>query len=92
MGTCASYGGIPAAPPNPTAAVGLQFEDGRLGGLLGQGLAISERPPVVNVAGCAVDADTMLAAMRWLLAGVRIRGGWTVSRARSPSGTSPGRR
>jgi Ni,Fe-hydrogenase I small subunit len=26
-------------------------------------------PPVVNVAGCAADADTLLAAMRWLLAG-----------------------
>ena len=25
LGTCASYGGIPAAPPNPTAAVGLQY-------------------------------------------------------------------
>ena len=29
LGTCASYGGIPAAPPNPTAAVGLQYADGQ---------------------------------------------------------------
>ena len=36
LGTCASYGGIPAAPPNPTAAVGLQYADGKPGGLLGK--------------------------------------------------------
>ena len=69
LGTCASYGGIPAAPPNPTAAVGLQYADGAPGGLLGQGWRSVKGMPVVNVAGCAADADTMLSAMRWLLDG-----------------------
>lgn len=69
LGTCASYGGIPAAPPNPTAAVGLQYADGAPGGLLGKEWRSRKGLPVVNVAGCAADTDTMLAAMRWLLAG-----------------------
>ena len=69
LGTCASYGGIPAAPPNPTAAVGLQYDDGQPGGLLGKDWRSAKGLPVVNVAGCAADADTMVLAMRWLLAG-----------------------
>jgi len=69
LGTCASYGGIPAAPPNPTAAVGLQYADGQPGGLLGKDWRSAKGLPVVNVAGCSTDADTMLLAMRWLLTG-----------------------
>ena len=69
LGTCASYGGIPAAPPNPTAAVGLQYADGQPGGLLGEDWRSAKGLPVVNVAGCSADADTMLLAMRWLLTG-----------------------
>jgi hydrogenase small subunit len=26
VGTCSAFGGIPAAPPNPTDCTGLQFE------------------------------------------------------------------
>jgi Ni,Fe-hydrogenase I small subunit len=69
LGTCACYGGIPAAAPNPTEAVGLQYADGQLGGLLGEGWRSRKGLPVVNVAGCAADCDTMLSTMRWLLAG-----------------------
>ena len=69
LGTCASYGGIPAAPPNPTAAVGLQYAEGQPGGLLGKDWRSRKGLPVVNVAGCAADTDTMVLAMRWLLAG-----------------------
>ena len=67
LGTCASYGGIPAAPPNPTAAVGLQYDDGKPGGLLGRDWRSRKGLPVVNVAGCAADSDTMVLAIRWLL-------------------------
>jgi hydrogenase small subunit len=28
MDTCAAFGGIPAAPPNPTESSGLQFRNG----------------------------------------------------------------
>ena len=34
MGTCAAFGGIPAAPPNPTESSGLQFSVDKPGGLL----------------------------------------------------------
>src|ERR1700739_374223 len=64
LGTCASYGGIPAAAPNPTGAGGLQYADGTPGGLLGKDWRSVKGVPVVNVAGCAADTDTMLAAMR----------------------------
>ena len=50
LGTCASYGGITAAPPNPTAAVGLQYADGQPGGLLGKDWRSAKGLPVVNVA------------------------------------------
>jgi hydrogenase small subunit len=33
MGTCAAFGGIPAAPPNPTESSGLQFSLDKPGGL-----------------------------------------------------------
>lgn len=41
MGTCASFGGIPAAAPNPTAAKGLQ-----------DALGADLKVPVVNISGC----------------------------------------
>ncbi|MFN5452351.1 MAG: HupU protein, partial [Bradyrhizobium sp.] len=37
VGSCAAYGGIPAAGINPTDAVGLQFEGSDVGGALGAG-------------------------------------------------------
>jgi Ni,Fe-hydrogenase I small subunit len=41
IGNCASYGGLPAAAPNPTGAAGVE-------GALGTGLTV----PVVNLPGC----------------------------------------
>jgi [NiFe] hydrogenase small subunit len=41
VGNCASYGGLPAAWPNPTGAMGVE-------GALGTGLGV----PVVNLPGC----------------------------------------
>jgi hypothetical protein len=34
MGSCASFGGIPAAPPNPSESTGLQYTNSQPGGLL----------------------------------------------------------
>jgi hydrogenase small subunit len=49
VGTCASYGGIPAAKPNPTTAVGVRD--------LVPGAAI------VNLPGCPVNADNLTATL-----------------------------
>ena len=69
MGTCAAFGGIPAAPPNPTEASGLQFTHSQPGGLFGPEWRSSTGWPVLNLAGCPVDAATMLTTMGWALEG-----------------------
>ena len=52
VGSCAAFGGITAAGPNPTDACGLQYEDERRGGLLGSAFVARGGLPVVNIAGC----------------------------------------
>jgi ferredoxin hydrogenase small subunit len=53
VGSCAAYGGVPAAGSNPTDAVGLQFEGSDPGGALGGSFRSRLGLPVINVAGCA---------------------------------------
>jgi len=70
MGTCASFGGIPAAPPNPTESSGLQFNNDQPGGLLDPMWRSRAGLPVLNLAGCPVDAATMIKTMSWILKGM----------------------
>jgi uptake hydrogenase small subunit len=70
MGTCAAFGGIPAAPPNPSESTGLQFRNSQQGGLLGQEWRSRAGLPVLNLAGCPVDAATMIDTMVSILGGV----------------------
>jgi hydrogenase small subunit len=49
VGTCASYGGIPAARPNPTGAVGVQ--------------EAVPGATVVNLPGCPLNADNLTATV-----------------------------
>jgi hydrogenase small subunit len=70
MGTCAAFGGIPAAPPNPTESSGLQFRNDRPGGLFGPEWRSRAGYPVLNLAGCPVDAATMIKTMSRILSGV----------------------
>lgn len=53
VGSCAAFGGIPAAGPNPTDACGLQYDGDRKGGLLAEDFRGGAGLPVINVAGCA---------------------------------------
>jgi NiFe hydrogenase small subunit HydA len=53
VGSCAAYGGIPAAGINPTDATGLQFHGPDPGGALGAEFRSKRGLPVVNIAGCA---------------------------------------
>ena len=69
MGTCAAFGGIPAAPPNPTESSGLQFTLDRPGGLLNPEWRSRAGFPVFNLSGCPVDAVTMLRTMSLIING-----------------------
>lgn len=53
VGTCASYGGIPAASPNPTGAVGVRDA--------------VPHATVLNLPGCPLNADNLTAAVVHLL-------------------------
>ncbi|MCW8916991.1 MAG: HupU protein [Magnetovibrio sp.] len=53
IGTCATYGGIPAAGGSIGEATGLQYLDDSIGGLLGADFVSSEGLPVINISGCA---------------------------------------
>jgi Ni,Fe-hydrogenase I small subunit len=70
MGTCAAFGGIPAAPPNPSESCGLQFTNEQPGGLLGPEWRSKAGLPVINVSGCPADARTMIKTMSLILAGL----------------------
>lgn len=65
VGSCAAWGGISAAGANLTDACGLQYEDDRIGGLLGAGFRARSGLPVINVAGCPTHpgwvVDTLFA-------------------------------
>ena len=53
VGSCAAFGGIPMAAPNPTDAQALQNQGREVPGLLPRTFRAKGGLPVVNVAGCA---------------------------------------
>lgn len=70
MGTCATFGGIPAAPPNPTDCTGLQFDRALPGGLLPADWRSRSGQPVINLAGCPVHPLTITRCLAMLAAGL----------------------
>ena len=70
MGTCASYGGVHAAPPNPSDCIGLQFDHSQPGGLLPAEWRSRRGLPVVNVAGCPAHPHAMTQTLAVLAAGM----------------------
>jgi ferredoxin hydrogenase small subunit len=73
VGSCAAYGGIPAAGINPTDATGLQFDGSALGGALGEAFRSRSGMPAINIAGCAPHPgwimETLIALSTGELAG-----------------------
>ena len=69
IGTCAAFGGIPAAPPNPTDATGLQFHKREKGGFLGTDYKAKSGLPVINIAGCPTHPDWILHTLAAVLLG-----------------------
>jgi hydrogenase small subunit len=63
VGTCASYGGIPAGNPNPTIALGVNEALSYLG------IPGRERPTVINIPGCPSHPDWIVGTVAALLAG-----------------------
>ncbi|MGF1467317.1 MAG: hydrogenase [Sandaracinaceae bacterium] len=57
IGDCATWGGIPATPPNPTDSTGLQFQKADAGGFLGTGFVSKAGLPVINIPGCPAHPD-----------------------------------
>jgi hydrogenase small subunit len=81
VGTCAAYGGLPAAgthdpstvgvDANPTGARGLQFDGTTPGGVFGPEFRTGADLPVVNVPGCPAHPDHVLLTLATLLNGHR---------------------
>lgn len=66
VGSCAAWGGISAGGPNPTDAVGLQYEGAEPGGALGRDFRARGGLPVVNVAGCPTHPDWVIETLALL--------------------------
>ena len=60
VGTCSAFGGIPAAPPNPTEAVGIQWFKDEPGGLVEPDWRSKSGYPIINLSGCPVHPNTTI--------------------------------
>lgn len=72
IGTCASYGGVHAAPPNPTDCTGLQYHKGAVGGLLPMDWRARAGYPVINVSGCPAHPHTMVQVIQALIRNIEL--------------------
>jgi hydrogenase small subunit len=57
IGDCATWGGIPAVPPNPSESTGMQFHKKEKGGFLGANYKSKGGLPVINIPGCPAHPD-----------------------------------
>lgn len=73
MGTCAAYGGVHAAPPNPSDCIGLQFDHAQPGGLFPAQWRADNGQPVINIAGCPAHPHAMTQTLAWLAAGMPLQ-------------------
>jgi hydrogenase small subunit len=72
MGTCAAFGGVHAAPPNPTDCIGLQFDKKIPGGLLPAEWRSRAGAPVINVSGCPAHPNAMTKTLAILASGLTL--------------------
>ena len=70
VGSCAAYGGVHAAPPNPSDCVGLQYVRQTPGGLLPADWRSRGGMPVINVAGCPAHPAAITGILAMLAAGL----------------------
>jgi NiFe hydrogenase small subunit HydA len=69
IGTCAAFGGVHAANPNPGDCVGLQYNRATPGGLLQPEWRSREGRPVINIAGCPAHPHAITQTLAWLVTG-----------------------
>ncbi len=69
IGSCAAFGGITMAGPNPGEAIGLQYEGKQAGGLLGSEWRSPGALPVINIAGCPTHPNWVIDTLVQLAAG-----------------------
>lgn len=60
VGSCAAWGGFSATGSNPTDACGLQYDNDRVGGLLGPTFRGRLGLPIINLAGCPTHPGWVL--------------------------------
>lgn len=66
VGTCAAFGGVTAAGPNPADACGLAFDGRHPGGVLEPDFRAKGGLPVVNIAGCPTHPNWVLETLMLL--------------------------
>lgn len=69
IGDCATYGGLPVVPPNPSESIGLQFDRTVKGGFLGADFVSKAGLPVINIPGCPAHPDWITQIIVALAAG-----------------------
>ena len=57
LGDCATWGGIPAVPPNPSESTGMQFHKRQKADFLGRISFPRGGLPVINIPGCPAHPD-----------------------------------
>lgn len=72
VGSCAAFGGPTAAGGNPSDAVGLQYDGGLSGGLLGPDWRAGGGGAVVNIAGCPTHPGWVTETLMLLAAGEEV--------------------
>lgn len=70
VGSCATFGGMSAAEPNPTDARGMQFYRDKPGGFLGENFRSNSGLPVVNIPGCPAHPDWVTKTLAAVLLGL----------------------
>lgn len=72
VGSCAAFGGPTAAGGNPSDAVGLQYDGGLSGGLLGPDWRAGGGGAVVNIAGCPTHPGWVTETLMLLAGGEEV--------------------
>jgi len=76
IGSCTAFGGMSALGANPAGAVGLQYDNGRLGGFLGGDFRTQSGRPVINIAGCAIHPGWLADSLSLLSQGNLVLDEW----------------